>query len=93
VLPALPGTSNTPLPGAGAGGLFPTVGPSATPGLSPGAQARPGGTAPVTVSSVLPLNSRLVGSQIAGVAVLVLGVAIAITRLSVRKPRPSAGKK
>jgi hypothetical protein len=32
-------------------------------------------------------------SQVAGVAVLALGVAIAITRLSVRKPRPAAPKK
>lgn len=81
-LPGLPG-------GAGsADGLFPTVAPS--PGAGIGfPPARKHGTAAriVTDSATVPLSSRLIGGQLAGLAVLAGGVMIAIARLSLRKPK------
>jgi hypothetical protein len=61
---------------------FPQVTPSADPSPS---------SAPVKVSEVsasFPLSTRLVGGQIIGLAVLAAAIAIAVARLSLRKPRP-----
>jgi len=43
------------------------------------------------VSATLPLNTTLLGGQLAGLAVLATAVAIAIARLSLRAPRPHDG--
>ena len=43
------------------------------------------------MSAILPLNSRLIGGQLAGLVVLATAIAIAITRLSLRTPRPHDG--
>jgi hypothetical protein len=40
------------------------------------------------VSASFPLDTRLVGGQIIGLAVLAAAVTIALARLSLRKPRP-----
>ena len=42
---------------------------------------------PTSVADVLPLNTGQVGSQVAGLVVLALGVIIAVVRVSLRKPR------
>ena len=76
-------------------GLFPTVSPSSsTSAVS--STADPGKKDPkrsdtTTVSAILPLNSRLVGGQLAGLVVLAIAIAIAIARLSLRTPRPHDG--
>jgi hypothetical protein len=85
----VPGISAT-LPGGSASSLFPQISPSATPTPEPGAQADPGkGGQPVADSSTIPLSlgSSEFGAQIFGLIVLLLGVAIAVTRISLRKTR------
>ncbi len=98
----LPGTSLPPLP-SGAftspttsptdpSGLFPTVSPTTSTGAPAGQDPKdpshPGAT---TVSATLPLNSRLIGGQLAGLIVLASAITIAIARLSLRTPRPRDG--
>ena len=100
---ALPPVSLPPIPGVGApapgdpSGLFPTVGPSgsATPGSSSlGLPAvKPHRTVRVTdAAATVPLDSRLIGGQLAGLAVLAGAVVIAITRLSLRTPKTTDDK-
>jgi hypothetical protein len=97
---SLPGTSLPPLP-SGAftsptdpSGLFPTVSPSSSsPTAASSGQAtkdpkQPDATA---ASATLPLNSRLIGGQLAGLVLLAAAIAIAIARLSLRAPRPHDG--
>jgi hypothetical protein len=69
-------------------GLFPTVTPSAS--ASTHAKKDPKVDA-ATVSSTLPLDDRLIGGQLAGLAVLASAIAIAIARLSLRQQRPGGG--
>ena len=65
----------------------------------PGTTAGSGGTVPetgagldaTTVSAILPLDSRLIGGQLAGLVLLASAIAIAIARLSLRAPRPRDG--
>jgi hypothetical protein len=82
--------------GAGnAAGLFPAIVPSSTPSPSPSpgvhAQASSGAAQPVAEASALGLDSPVLTAQVAGLAVLALGVLLAVTRLSVRK-RPRSPK-
>ena len=87
----------TGLTGTGSGAdpsnLFPTISPSpgATPpipgGGSPAATTKHAPYHPTSVADVLPLNTGQVGSQVAGLVVLALGVIIAVARVSLRKPR------
>ena len=96
-LQPLPGTSS--LPGDPAG-LFPTVSPdpaaspapsSPSPGVAlPGPSRR--GPDATTASATLPISSRIIGGQLAGLAVLAGAIAMAIARLSLRSPRPQDGK-
>jgi hypothetical protein len=83
-----------PVPG-GATGLFPTVAPipgASTPPIGfPPARKPARRSAATTASSVVPLGSRLIGGQLAGLVVLATGVAIAVARLSLRRPRPQHG--
>jgi hypothetical protein len=82
--------------GSGANGLFPTISPS--PGSSSGSgsgvtfpsahKQRPG---VATAAAIVPLDPRLIGGQLAGLAVLAGAIMIAIARLSLRKPRTQSG--
>jgi len=86
---AVPGVS-TMIPAGSASSLFPEINPSATPSPSPGAQAGFGRQGdPVADSSTIPLSlgSSEFGAQIVGLIILLLGVAIAVTRISLRKAR------
>jgi len=94
----LPGTSVPPLPGGAftsptdPSGLFPTVSPTTSTGAPAGqAQKDPGHPDATTASATLPLDSRLIGGQLAGLVVLASAIAIAIARLSLRAPRPRDG--
>ncbi|MGO9783623.1 MAG: hypothetical protein ACLPKE_22970 [Streptosporangiaceae bacterium] len=87
----VPGTSTT-IPAGSASSLFPQISPSASPGPAPGAEAgfgpgKQGGQ--VADSSTIPLSlgSSEFGAQIVGLIVLLLGVAFAVTRISLRKAR------
>jgi hypothetical protein len=82
-LPAIPGTSPT-----NPSGLFPTVSPSAsTPDpVAHGSTARHARLA--TAANATPLDSRFIGGQLAGLAVLAGAITIAIARLSLRPTKP-----
>jgi hypothetical protein len=75
-------------------GLFPTVSPDPSPssgglGFPPTRKATHARAE--TVAGIVPLDPRLIGGQLAGLAVLAGAIAIAIARLSLRKPRPQDG--
>lgn len=92
-LPPVPSGELTSPPGDPSG-LFPTVGPGSS--SSPSA-ARNRGTKALNrsnareVSATLPLDTRLIGGQLAGLVVLATAIAIAIARLSLRGARPRDG--
>jgi hypothetical protein len=88
-LPTLPDGSFTTTGGSDPSSLFPTVSPtsSATASSVPGQKGARHVDA-TTASSTLPLDSRLIGGQLAGLAVLASAIAVAIARLSLRSPRP-----
>jgi hypothetical protein len=86
-IPGLPGTTVTP---RGLSSLFPVVTPSSTPSS---AAARSGRRkeeerATATASS-LPLDPRLIGGQVAGLAVLAAAITMVVARLSLRTPQPA----
>jgi hypothetical protein len=74
-------------------GLFPTVSPSSSgsAAASGGATKDPKQSDATTASATLPLDSRLIGGQLAGLVLLAAAIAIAIARLSLRAPRPHDG--
>jgi hypothetical protein len=83
---------STTIPAGNASSLFPQISPSASPSPAPGTTAAsPAKAQPVADSSRIPLSlsSSEFGAQIVGLIVLLLGVAIAVTRLSLRKTRPN----
>jgi hypothetical protein len=95
---SLPGTSVSTLPDGGLtspvdssnpSGLFPTVSPASGAKVKSG--KNPTANDADIVSSTLPLNSRLIGGQLAGLALLAAAIAIAIARLSLRTERPHNG--
>jgi hypothetical protein len=80
------------------GGLFPTVSPSASRSghvSFPAAGGRSGHghqrTRVRATADIVPLDPRLIGGQLAGLAVLAGAIAIAIARLSLRKPKTQSG--
>ena len=84
--------------GGGANGLFPTISPGT--GTSSANGNGGGVTFPsahrsrskvTTDAAIVPLDPRLIGGQLAGLAVLLAAIAIAIARLSLRKPRTQDG--
>ena len=80
--------------GGGANGLFPTISPS--PGSSSGSgvsfpSAHKQRSRVATAAAIVPLDPRLIGGQLAGLAVLAGAIMIAIARLSLRKPRTQTG--
>jgi len=96
VPPTLPPVTFPPQPGSAVSptnlsGLFPVVTPSPTP--SPTSSPQPGhSSAGITpTASTLPLDPRLIGGQLAGLAVLAAAITMVVARLSLRTPQTSAG--
>jgi hypothetical protein len=93
-LPPLPGGPLTS-PNNDPSGLFPTVSPagSSAPSSKAGDPAKKvlNRSTARDASATLPLNTRLIGGQLAGLVVLATAIAIAIVRLSLRGPRPHDG--
>jgi hypothetical protein len=85
-VPGLPGTTITP---GGIDGLFPTITPSSTPS-APGARpAKRKASKIITTASSLPLDPRLIGGQVVGLAVLAAAITMVVARLSLRTPQPA----
>jgi hypothetical protein len=92
-VPSLPSGSYTN-PNGDPSGLFPTVSPSGSGPLSPTSGRTPkvlNRSNARDVSATLPLDGRLIGGQIAGLAVLAAAIAVAIARLSLRGARSHDG--
>ena len=87
--------SGTTIPGLGVqptgdlGSAFPQVSPS--PSASAAASAHGQETRTIDLSAGLPLDVRLIGGQIIGLAVLAAAVTIAVARLSLRRQPPKHG--
>jgi hypothetical protein len=95
VLP-LPGIPDPPGTVGNPAGLFPTVAPipgATSPSIGFPPAQKPAGhrSSAETASSIVPLDPRLIGGQLAGLAVLAGASTIAIARLSLRRPRPQDG--
>jgi hypothetical protein len=94
-LPAIAGTGVSP---SNPSGLFPTVAPAPSTSPSnliglPRVRPVPHRTLRVVdASATVPLDSRLVGGQLIGLAVLAGAVALAIARLSLRTPKSGEEK-
>jgi hypothetical protein len=92
--PALPPLPPDPAPISGASdpaGLFPTVTPSPSSAAASGNAAAHHTKARATAAgSTLPLNTRLIGGQLAGLVILAAAIAIAVARLSFRPQRPDS---
>lgn len=94
-LPSIPGTG---ISAADPSGLFPTVSASPTPSAaSPSVSpAKPRAAFHAAdAAATVPVDDRLIGGQLAGLAVLAGAVAMAISRLSLRtrKPQEDASSK
>jgi len=95
-LPTLPPAALAPIPGAtitpaGLSGLFPTVTPQATPSSKASRGRKLAGI--TQTSSALPLDPRLIGGQLAGLAVLAAAITMVVARLSLRTPQTSGAAK
>jgi hypothetical protein len=93
-LPTLPGVTLPPVPGTTVTpgdltGLFPVVTPSSTPSPTRAPSAARGSGAIRPTASTLPLDPRLVGGQLAGLAVLAAAITMVVARLSLRPPHPA----
>ncbi|MGN6680854.1 MAG: hypothetical protein ACTHKL_24090 [Streptosporangiaceae bacterium] len=93
-LPPLPPTTLQPFPSAtitppSLGGLFPTVTPTASPSASQNGKTSGKATRVEQTSSALPLDPRLIGGQLAGLAVLAAAITMVVARLSLRTPQPA----
>ena len=100
----LPPVTLPPLSGTGGvspgdpSGLFPTIAPAPTgsTGTSPiglpVVKPHKKGVRVAEVAATVPLDSRLIGGQLAGLAVLIGAVVLAITRLSLRSAKPAETK-
>jgi hypothetical protein len=96
-LPPIPETVITP---SDPSNLFPTVSPSPQPTSS--ARSRPSvakaGSAhrrvrTTSASALLPFDSRLIGGQLLGLAVLASAIVLAVARLSLRTRKPDSADK
>jgi hypothetical protein len=89
-LPPIPSTSTS---SSNPAGLFPTVGASSSPPTSGahGSAKKHATVHAATASATVPLDARLIGGQLAGLAVLAGGIAIALVRLSLRRQRAPGG--
>lgn len=82
-----------PLPGVSVPApSFPKVSPEPTIAPSPVTLPRPRIARVADVSAEFPLDGRLIGVQVGGLAVLAAAVAIAVARLSLRRRAPRQGK-
>jgi len=93
--PALPPLPPDPAPIAGSSdpaGLFPTVTPSPASAAASGQAAAHHNTRvrATSAGNTLPLNTRLIGGQLAGLVLLAAAIAIAVARLSFRPQRPDS---
>jgi hypothetical protein len=91
--PALPGVTAPALapslvPGGNAGTLFPALTPAT--GSAPGTPG-PGGTQPVADTATLSGGVSPTAAELLGAGALALALILAVTRLSVRRPRVRAG--
>ena len=88
--------SGTTIPGLGVqpsgdlGSAFPQVSPS--PSVSASAAQHGHGTQTLDLSAGLPLDVRLIGGQVIGLAVLAAAVTIAVARLSLRRQPAKHGE-
>jgi hypothetical protein len=91
VLPpvTLPPVAQTGVTPGNPSGLFPTVAPASPATSAPTLpQAKPHKSVRVAdVAATVPLDPRLIGGQLVGLAVLAGAVAVAIARLSLRTPK------
>jgi hypothetical protein len=85
----LPGPQS---PTSSLGNLFPTVSPDPTP--SPYSAILPSAhnVRVADAAATFPFSTRLIGSELVGLAVLAAALAIAIVRFSLRRPRAQHGK-
>lgn len=98
--PSLPATTVPPISGTGTSpgnpsSLFPAVTPSPSSGSSlglPSVRPKRSDVRVADAADTVPLDPRLIGGQLAGLAVLAGGIAIAIARLSLRTPKPQDDK-
>jgi hypothetical protein len=86
VVPPATGFPGLPSPNGNAGSAFPTVAPVPSP--SPASLPAARSIEARNVSAGLPLNVRLIGGQLVGLAILAAAVTIAVARLSLRRQRP-----
>lgn len=87
--PGVPDTTITP---GSISSLFPTVGPSSSPPSTSGRahrQNKRGATKAVTLASSSPIDPKLIGGQLAGLAVLAAAITMVVARLSLRTPQPA----
>jgi hypothetical protein len=88
--------SGTTIPGLGVqpsgdlGSAFPQVSPS--PAASAPASQHANQTRTIDLSAGLPLDVRLIGGQVVGLAVLAAAVTIAVARLSLRRQPAKHGE-
>lgn len=101
ILPTIPGSTDPqgtlpelPNPESSPGGLFPTVSPAASASPSPYSATLPNArdVRVADAAATFPFSTRLMGSEIVGLAVLAAAIAIAIARFSLRRPKPQHGK-
>ena len=83
--PGLPDTTVTP---GGISSLFPEVTPSASPSAKAPRSKRKTSRV-ITTASSLPLDPRLIGGQVVGLAVLAAAITMVVARLSLRTPQPA----
>jgi hypothetical protein len=88
----LPGTTVTP---GSISSLFPVVTPSSKPpstGRQQAGRKKRGGTKVETVASSSPIDTKLIGGQLAGLAVLAAAITMVVARLSLRTPQTAAAQ-
>jgi hypothetical protein len=83
-IPGLPGTTVTP---GDLNSLFPTVTPASAPPNGHNRASSKHKVARLTTASSLPLDPRLIGGQLAGLAVLATAITMVVARLSLRTPQ------
>lgn len=91
--PSLPALPPAPAPIAGSSdpaGLFPTVTPSPASAAASGHATHRTKARATSAGNTLPLNTRLIGGQLAGLVILAAAIAIAVARLSFRPQRPDS---
>jgi len=88
MFPPLPGTVVTP---TSLSSLFPVVTPSSTPSPTARQRSRHDAASIRPTASTLPLDPRLIGGQLAGLAVLAAAITMVVARLSLRTPQSPAG--